>query len=120
MVISPDCEADWHWSRAKSSDVQRLIASGLPKTPSGVLKLMLRAASGAPGESREKVVTMSGWPPTLVVEIVDSNESIDWVAKAEPAMTTAASADNATARPVAPNEPLIDLPCCPRSSATPV
>ena len=82
-LISPACDADWHCSRAKSWDVHSEIARGFPNTPSGVLNVTFRADSSTPGSEREKLVTMSGWPPTCVVDIVEVNESIGSLACAE-------------------------------------
>src|SRR5262245_39871191 len=59
-VISPAWEFEGHWSRAKSAEVQWVIAKGLPKRPSGALKITFWATSGAPGLWRVKEVVKSG------------------------------------------------------------
>ena len=48
-MITPACELDGHGRGRKSEEVHSVIAYGLPKIPSGALKITLRAASGAPG-----------------------------------------------------------------------
>src|ERR1700686_5382688 len=86
--MRPAWELGGHWSRAKSEEVHWVIASGLPKSPWGALKMTLRAASGTPGLARAKEVERSGCSPAWVVEVVvekDSIASLAWAGAAKAA-----------------------------------
>src|SRR5262245_35877051 len=92
----PAWELEGHWVKAKSIELQRLIAFGFPKTPSGVLTLTLRAASGAPGASNSNDIPRSGCPPAWVVVVVTSKAVIPWFARAGEAATRARAIDAAS------------------------
>ena len=70
--------------------MQRVIALGFPKTPSGASKTTFFADSGAPGLDSEKDVVKSGCPPAWELDIVVENDSI-----ATSAVAGAASASSA-------------------------
>ena len=52
------------------------IARGLPKIPSGASNATFRAASSIPGSASLNEVSMSGCPPTRVVERVEEKDSM--------------------------------------------
>ena len=74
-----------------------MTALGLPKTPSGALKIdVSRGLRDCPGFASVNEVSMSGWPPAWVVESELLKDSIDSVAKAGPRRTRCEAAPTAT------------------------